>query len=398
MLQINCTYTNHKENEVVVLNCQYNKEVNKVFKSNSNIKYSKSLKAWYIINNNILIENLEKNLKNIAYLAKGNLKETKEKQAIKIASKTYAVKQLKINSYNTHQLELFIEKIMLKGYSYSTLTTYKNEFSIFLQTLKNVNADSLNSLRIKKYLLYCYTTLKLSTNTLHSRINALKFYYEQILGREKFFFEIPRPKKQFILPKVISEEKMIEAFEKVTNIKHKALLMVSYSAGLRVSEVVKLKLTDVDSKRMQLFVCNAKGKKDRLVPLSKKALEILRIYYKEFRPKQWLFEGQTKELPYSVRSAQEVFTNYFKSLGLNNKVSFHSLRHSYATHLLEGGTDIKIIQELLGHNDIKTTLRYTHVSNKTMSKVESPLDKIFRLNYNEKNASFYNEKNAITTN
>jgi len=211
-------------------------------------------------------------------------------------------------------------------------------------------------------------------------MNALKFYYEQVLDREKFFWEIPRTKKRIILPKVISEEKIIKGLLEIENLKHKALLFTAYSAGLRVSEVVSLKVKDIDSDRMQIRVENAKGKKDRMATLAKATLQILREYFIEYKPTNYLFEGQNKYEHLAIRTAQKIFQNAYKSLQLPSSVSFHSLRHSYATHLLENGTDIRFIQELLGHNDIKTTLRYTHVSKKELGKIESPLDKIVRQN------------------
>jgi integrase/recombinase XerD len=279
---------------------------------------------------------------------------------------------------NEDALRSFAAMLTLKGYSPSTQKTYKNELSIFLQQLKTVDAQQMTAERLSAYLLYCYRDLKLSENTIHSRLNALKFYYEQVLQREKFFWQIPRPKKHIILPKVISEEKIIAGLNGIQNLKHKALLTTAYSAGLRVSEVISLKVTDINSDRMQVFIARAKGKKDRLVTLSTFALKILRQYYVMYKPKYWLFEGQGPEQYYSARSAQEIFKAAYIKLGLPARISFHSLRHSFATHLLENGTDIKYIQEILGHNDIKTTLRYTHVSKKAIEAIESPLDKIAR--------------------
>ncbi len=215
-------------------------------------------------------------------------------------------------------------------------------------------------------------------------MNALKFYYEQVLYKEKFFWEIPRPKKPYILPKVISEQKILKGLQSIDNLKHKAILFTAYSAGLRVSEVVRIKIADIDSDRMQIRIEAAKGKKDRMVTLAEATLAVLRVYYEQYKPKKYLFEGQNGEEHYSPRSAQQVFNQQFGRIGLPKYFSFHSLRHSYATHLLENGTDIKYIQELLGHNDIKTTLRYTHVSKKAIEKIESPLDKILRKNEGEK--------------
>lgn len=283
-----------------------------------------------------------------------------------------------IQPCNQQATKQMIQQLQLKGYSPSTIRTYANELIQFLAALKNTPAESLGTERIKNYLQYCLVTLQLKEATLHSRLNALKFYYEQVLGKEKFFFEIPRPKKALQLPKVISEEKIIDGLMAVQNIKHRSLLLLAYSAGMRVSEAVSLQVTDINSDRMQIHIKAAKGKKDRVVTLSTTILALLRQYYLIYKPKTWLFEGQYPDEHISSRSAQQVFKEAYKKLGLPPNCSFHSLRHSFATHLLENGTDITYIQKLLGHNDIKTTLIYTKVSNRDSSKIESPLDKIAR--------------------
>ena len=295
-----------------------------------------------------------------------------------------SVPHVRICDANAEALTKFNQTLILKAYSPNTIRTYVSEFGLFLQTLGKITADSFDTDRVKAYLFYCHTTLKLSENTIHSRMNALKFYYEQVLGREKFFWEIPRPKTPYILPKVISEQKILKGLQTIENLKHKAILFTAYSAGLRVSEVVRIKIADIDSDRMQIRIEAAKGKKDRMVTLAKATLVVLRAYFEQYKPKKYLFEGQNGEEHYSPRSAQTVFNQQFERIGLPKYFSFHSLRHSYATHLLENGTDIKYIQELLGHNDIKTTLRYTHVSKKAIEKIESPLDKILRKNEGEK--------------
>lgn len=285
---------------------------------------------------------------------------------------------LQLSPANTLQLQLFVQRLQLKGYSASTIKTYRNEFAVFLTTLGRHDATAFTPQRIRDYLQYCHTRLGLSENTLHSRINALKFYYEQVLGRERFFWEIPRSKKPLQLPKVISEDKILQGLNALSNLKHKTLLMVAYSGGLRVSEAVRLRLTDIDRDRMQLFIARSKGKKDRVVPLARILLPVLDQYLKQYQPKEWLFENQGKSGHYSTRSAQIIFRQAYAGLGLPDNVSFHSMRHSYATHLLENGIDIAYIQSLLGHNDIKTTMRYTHVSKKVLGSIENPLDAIVR--------------------
>jgi site-specific recombinase XerD len=281
-----------------------------------------------------------------------------------------------ISQENVQALEDYSRHLILKGYSKSTIRTYTNEFKQFLDAIKNESAKGFSESRIKDYLQYCIVTLKLSENTLHSRINALKFYYEHLLGREKFFLEIPRPKKQHLLPKIFSQDEIAAIINSIKNTKHKAMVMLAYSAGLRVSEVVSLKTYQVDSKRMTLFISQAKGKKDRIVALSPVLLVILREYAMEYKPnkKEYLFEGREAGKPYTVRSLQEVLSAAKKKAGVIRPGSIHSLRHSFATHLIERGTDVTMIQKLLGHNDLKTTLIYLHTSNKDLVKIISPLD------------------------
>ncbi len=283
---------------------------------------------------------------------------------------------VRLSANNKEQLLLFLEQLALKKYSASTLQTYRSEFMQLLQLLKEKPVQELSPEQIKRYMLYCVVQLKLTENTLHSRLNALKFYFEQVLKREKFFFEIPRPKKQLQLPKVFNEAEVGRLFKAITNIKHKAIVFTAYSAGLRVSEVVQLKITDVDSRRMVLLIAQAKGKKDRYVNLSPLLLDILRSYLKlhQPRPKTYLFEGQVPGEPYSTRSAQQIFVDAKKKAGISKAVPFHGLRHSFATHLLEKGVDIRYIKEILGHFDIRTTERYLHVARNTLVNITSPLD------------------------
>ena len=211
-------------------------------------------------------------------------------------------------------------------------------------------------------------------------MNALKFYYEQVLKREKFFWEIPRPKKPFILPKLLNETEIRNLFNALPNKKHKAMLFTAYSAGLRVSEIVNLKVSDIDSKRMQIFIERAKGKKDRYVNLSPVLLDILRKYIQEYNPRPvvYLFESEQTKTAYPTRTVQQIFTNAKHKARISKTVGVHSLRHSFATHLLDKGTDIKYIKDLLGHFSIKTTERYLHVSKKQLVNIVSPFDDLYK--------------------
>lgn len=222
--------------------------------------------------------------------------------------------------------------------------------------------------------MYCINN-GISENYLHSRINAIKFYFEKVLHRPKIFIDIPRPKKPQLLPKALNTNEIQKIIEVTENIKHRLIIQLAYGMGLRVSEIVAIKIEDIDSKTMKVFIKRAKGKKDRVVNLPESVLEELRLYYKEYRPEIFLFEGQFGNA-LSIRAAQSVFRNAMKKAGIRKTIGIHSLRHSYATHLLEYGTDISLIQKLLGHNNIKTTLNYTHIAERTIASVKSPLDRI----------------------
>ena len=382
MLTVTLYLAQHKDAERIFIDAPANNELYQLLRRVTGIRWSSTKKRWHLPVNKQVIDDLAAAIKKIAVLDTDQLREQlisrkKLVPAIKKNLSPTLVTSFTVNQNNLRALEDFLKILVLKAYSISTIKTYKNEFLQLLKILNEINVQDLTTEQLKRYLLWCIAN-GLTENTIHSRMNALKFYFEQVLKQEKIFFEIPRPKKPFLLPKVISEEKIIKGLFDIKNLKHKTLLLLAYSAGLRVSEVVSLQLTDINSDRMQININRAKGKKDRVVTLSKSILEILRDYYKVYKPTYWLFEGQNSREHYSERSAQVIFKLAYKNLNLPPQCSFHSLRHSFATHLLENGTDISFIQKILGHNDIKTTLRYAQVSNKSIGKIESPLDKILR--------------------
>jgi len=281
-----------------------------------------------------------------------------------------------IPAINAHVLPMVEQQLKLKGYSVSTIKTYLGEISAFLRVLKGVSADRLQAQHLQRYLVYCKDMLMLTENTLHSRINALKFYYEQVLKREKFFWEIPRPKKHQQLPKVLSKEEIAALVRAIDNVKHKTMIMLGYSCGLRVSEITGLKVTDLDEDRRLLVVRKGKGKKDRIVSLSPVMLVMIREYRDKYKPADYLFEGQRPGFAYSVRSLESIIQKAKAVAGIRKGGSMHMLRHSFATHLLDKGTDVVFIQKLLGHNNLKTTLRYLHVTNKDLLNILSPIEDI----------------------
>lgn len=387
----------HRNQECIGIYFSRGTALEKIIRKQESVKWSKTHTCWYIPLSRSSYDRLVRQLQEKAEVDNSELLEYLETRRQVAATLPETVQQPGIPenkppakrplalspawnlcAENLTALERFVQQLQLKAYSKSTIITYRNEFIQLLKLLKDKPVDTLTTDDLRRYMGYILVKQRISENTAHSRLNALKFYFEQVLGREKFFWEIPRPKKAKKLPKVISEEKILEGLLAIPNLKHKTLLLLAYSAGLRVSEAVSLRVTDINSDRMQININEAKGKKDRVVTLSRSLLTFLRDYYLAYKPTGWLFEGPTPGEHYSTRSAQQVFRDAYKKLGLPPQCSFHSLRHSYATHLLESGTDISYIQKLLGHNDIKTTLRYAQVSKKEMGQIESPLDRAMR--------------------
>jgi site-specific recombinase XerD len=269
----------------------------------------------------------------------------------------------------------FIKTLTLKNYAQNTIRTYKSMLQEFLVYYRKLDPGKISEEQIRDYLLYLIEERDVSISYQNQSINAIKFYYEQILGRPVRTYYVQRPKKPKVLPNVLSEEEVQLILNNVDNLKHKCILSLAYSAGLRLGEVISLKPGDIDSKRNYVIVRQGKGMKDRFSLLSVKVLELLRIYYREYHPKEWLFEGQFGG-PYSSTSIQSILKAAVQKAGIKKRVTLHTLRHSFATHLLERGTDIRYIQELLGHQSSRTTEIYTHMTQKGLGKIKSPLDNL----------------------
>jgi len=273
-------------------------------------------------------------------------------------------------------LEKYRDLLIQKRYSRNTQKVYMKYFSDFCRKFGTENIDRVSKEKINTYICELIQEKNISASQQNQRINAIKFYYEKVLGREKEYYELHRPHKEQKLPKVISKNDVKRILNSCTNIKHKSILMLIYSAGLRRSELINLKISDIDSERMVINIRGAKGKKDRISLLSKNMLSLLRIYYKVYRPKKYLFEGQTGG-KYSPTSIANILKKAAIKAGIRKTVTPHMLRHSFATHLLEQGTDLRYIQELLGHSSSKTTEIYTHVSKKAIDQIKNPVDDFF---------------------
>ncbi len=272
------------------------------------------------------------------------------------------------------QLKKFEDWLKSRRYSENTIRTYTEALKMFLTYFNYKLAAEITNEDLILYNNDYILKNKLSPSFQNQIVNAIKLYYSTVQNKKIVIEHIHRPKREKLLPNVLSKEEVKQILEAHVNVKHKVMLCLIYSCGLRRSELLNLKPHDIDSKRNLIFIYQAKGKKDRIAPLSPKILEMLRSYYTGYKPSIWLFEGQNKGEQYSAKSLQSVLKNAVSKARIDKPVTLHWLRHSYATHLLESGTDLRYIQELLGHRSSKTTEIYTHVSTKSLQLIKSPFD------------------------
>ena len=273
-------------------------------------------------------------------------------------------------------LEELDNEMKICDYSQKTRKAYKWQIKKFISYCLDNSLRRVGEDEVRKYLLHMVNERCVSTACVDQAISALKFLFLRILGQPGMILSIPRPRKEHRLPLVFSQQEISRLFREIKNIKHRAILFLIYSAGLRVGEAVRLRIEDMDTDRKMIYIRKAKGKKDRYTILSQVALEALRLYLELYRPEKWLFPGAQPGRHLTERSVQKAFEDARAKAGIMKEVSVHSLRHSFATHLLEGGTDLRYIQELLGHNSSKTTEIYTHVSRRDLGRIQSPLDRI----------------------
>jgi len=262
--------------------------------------------------------------------------------------------------------------LILRGLSQKTQRIYLDKARDFARYFKQA-PDQLGEEEIRKYLHYLLEK-KVSDSTYRQTYGSLKFLYQTTMKQSVVFDKIPRLKKKKRLPVILDRTEVDALFSVTKNLKHKAILMITYSSGLRLAETSHLKVTDIDSSRMMVRVRQGKGGNDRYSILSTVTLEILRQYWREFRPSDWLFKGQHPGSPLAEHTLEKIFEIAKERAGITKPATLHTLRHSFATHLLEAGTDLHHIQLLLGHKSPKTTTVYLHVSNRALSRITSPLD------------------------
>ncbi len=348
-----------------------NKVIQALVNSLTNINWSQEFDMFYVPNNKSNLEQIFKTFYGVAWV-NGNYFFTK-----KIINEDNPI--LNLERYRNRKPkdgfkpcpEEYLLKLELKRYSDNTVRNYVACFESFINYYYDTNPINLNENDIRKYLQKLIQEEK-SNSYVNLTLNSIKFFYEIVLGMPNRFYSIERPRKEKQLPVVLSKEEIVEIINNTNNIKHRCIVGLLYSSGLRRSELLNLNILDIDSKRMVVNIKNAKGNKDRISILSPSILKDLQKYYKEYRPDKYLFEGQ-KGNKYSVTSVLNIISTAAKKARIYKKVTPHMLRHSFATHLLENGTDIRHIQLLLGHSSTKTTEIYTHVANKSFMEIKDLL-------------------------
>ena len=273
------------------------------------------------------------------------------------------------------KITLFIQLLQIKRYSINSIDTYTNAFRQFLNYFSGVDIDILKEKEIERFINEQVTKNNISISYQKQLVAAIKFWYIGVLDRKMRLDYLYPNRGEFKVPVVFSQQEIKKMLDVCENIKHKAILTTIYSCGLRLSELTNLIIRDIDSDSMTVTIRQGKGNRDRVVVLSEKLLILLSDYFKKYKPKEYLFEGKTGG-KYSERSVQQILKQTLVKAKIDKQRSVHTLRHSYATHLIEQGTDIRFVQELLGHKSIKTTLIYTHLTDITKRKIKSPLDNL----------------------
>jgi site-specific recombinase XerD len=356
-----------KRKPIVLLEFPFDQELKELIKTIPGADWQPKLKAWSIPYSDEVISNLISLVNGNAWLDYSAFK----KVAITTQEK---VTLPKMDAGIAQEIEKFTDWMRNRRYSESTIRNYVQSLGLFLRFTGNKNPAEINNADLENFHKDYILKNNYSASFQSLVINAVKLYFSNRLKRKLEPIEIERPKTPRLLPHVLSKEDVKAILLAHQNIKHRAMLSLIYACGLRRSELLNLKPQDIDSSRGMLRVNQGKGKKDRMIPISEKILELLREYYRYEKPSVYLFEGQNSGEKYSEGSLQKVLKSALVKAKIKKPVTLHWLRHSYATHLLESGTDLRYIQELLGHNSSKTTEIYTHVSQKSLQKIRSPFD------------------------
>lgn len=363
----------HRNHYQLFIYFDYNTYLIKLVKSITNARWSNSNKCWYVSYD-------KENLKTIFSVFKNKAIVNSDVMFEKQAFDTEMTQ--KKGTKNTIP-ESYIKLLKRRRYSENTIKIYTSSFQNFLHFIEPKSINEIDETMIRKYQDYLVEKKNVSVSTQNVAINSIKFYFEKVLGNQQQNYYIERPRKPKQLPKIISEAEVFAILKEIDNLKHKLIVSLLYSSGLRMSELLNLRKIDISYSKNIIFVRGGKGKKDRTTILAEHLKLLMKRYLDEFKPNYWLFEGFYRK-KYSASSVNKVIKNAALKAGVEKNVSAHILRHSFATHLLEQGVDLRYIQKLLGHSKSKTTEIYTHVSNKSLAKIKSPFD-VFLNNKNTDN-------------
>jgi len=352
----------------IALKFPYNAQLIAAAKKVSGYRYSASLKQFHYPNTPGMLDQLTEMFKPLAII---------KVEGGPLAARLKAEwEQTALSAEAEQKIHQFKYWMRSRRYSESTVGTYTDALKAFLKFYRHKALAEITNDDLVRFNNEFILKHKLSASYQNQVVNAIKLFFKTVENRNIDVDLIHRPKRPKLLPNVLSKEEVKLILNAHGNLKHRAMLSLIYSCGLRRSELLNLKLTDVDPKRNLLIIRHAKGRKDRVAPLSDKTIALLRDYATAFKPKLWLFEGQAPNGQYTETSLAAVLKQALQKSGINKPVSLHWLRHSYATHLLEAGTDLRYIQEILGHSRSTTTEIYTHVSTKSLQKVVSPFDSL----------------------
>ncbi|WP_339634496.1 site-specific tyrosine recombinase/integron integrase [Bizionia echini] len=349
-----------------------NKAVDILVKQLKHVNWSDEFNMYHVPNKKNQLDEIYNTFRGVAWVdSKYFFNQTRSKELNEVFDVDWYRQRKRPPNYRLCP-EVYLQKLELKKYSNNTVRLYVKLFEEFINHFFDKDIDHINELDIRDYLKLLVTS-KRSNSYINQSINSIKFYYEVVMGMPNRLYRIDRPRKKKKLPVVLSKDQIKLLIDSTNNLKHKCIVSLLYSSGLRRSELLNLKINDIDSSRMLIHVTDAKGNKDRYTILSINALKDLREYYKQWKPQEYLFEG-IKNKQYSTGSVGKIISAAAIKAGIRKHVTPHTLRHSFATHLLENGTDLRYIQLLLGHNSTKTTEIYTHVAKSSFDSIENPLD------------------------
>ena len=354
------------------LKFSYNKVINALIKQINSLEWSDYHNMYYVENTKSNLNNILSLFKGVAWVnCKNFFEHSNSKKLIEIKNTEWVEKRNKPKNYIKCP-EIYLEKLKLKKYANNTIKTYVNCFEKFINFHQTKEIDALDERDIRRYQSYLIDK-NYSTSYINQSINSIKFYYEVVHNMPNRFYQLDRPIKEKKLPTVLSVNEVKKLIEATNNLKHRCIVSMLYSAGLRRCELLNLKLNDIDSDRMLIHIKDSKRNKDRYSILSHTLLKELREYFIQYRPKEFLFEGNDGS-SYSPTSVAKIVKQASIKAKIFKNVTPHTLRHTFATHLLESGTDLRHIQTLLGHSSSKTTEIYTHVAVSSFNSIKNPLD------------------------